>query len=91
MKILGDGAQLLCKRTNKRAHRLLSKSTSDAHKNRWQDLTIGGRLSTFLGVHIGVAILGIGARRVMKKEPEWISQLGEKRLFGKIPTDLYRQ
>ena len=26
----------------------------------------------------------------MKGKPEWVSQLGRNKLFGKLPTDLYR-
>ena len=44
MKILGEGADLLCERTNSRAKRVLSRSTSEAHKNRWKDLMNGPRL-----------------------------------------------
>ena len=39
---------------------------------------------------LGVAILGKGPRHLMRKEPRWISQLGEGRLFEKLPCDLYR-
>ena len=90
MRILGSAAKLLCDRTNSRAKRRLSRSSSDAYKTRWKDLTLGGRLSTFLGVHLGVSIIGVGPRHLMKQKPEWMSQQGEKKLFGKITTDLYR-
>ena len=45
---------------------------------------------TFLGVWMGIAMLGIGSRHLSKKKPVWLSQLGERRLFGKLPSDLYR-
>ena len=90
MKILGEGAELLCKRTNERANRVLSRSTSEAHKSRWKDLKNGPRLWTFLGVKLGLAILRVGPRHLMKQEPSWISQQGKGRLFEKLPGDLYR-
>ena len=90
MKILGEGADLLCERTNCRATRVLSRSTSEAYKNRWKDLVNGPRLWTFLGVKLGVAILHAGPRHLIKQEPSWISQQGKGRLFEKLPGDLYR-
>jgi len=77
MKILGEGADLLCKRTNERANRVLSRSTSEAHKSRWKDLMNGPRLWTFLGVKLGLVILRVGPRHLMKQEPSWISQQGD--------------
>ena len=68
MKILGTGAELLCSRTNARAKYRLSKSSSEAYKKRWKDLN-QLRFSTFMGVHLGVAILGIGSRHQMRCKP----------------------
>ena len=75
MQILGKGAKLLCKKTNERAKRCLSKSQSEEYKRRWKDLTSGGRLSTFLGCHLGVSVLGVSSRHLAKNTPVWISQL----------------
>jgi len=86
MKLLGMGADLLCKRTNARAKR----RQSEGYLNRWIDLTPGGRLCSFLAVYIGSAVLGVGPRDLMRKTPSWISQQGEGRLFEKLTTDLYR-
>ena len=44
----------------------------------------------FFDVHLGVSILGIGSRHLMKRTPTWISQLGSGKLFEKLPTNLYR-
>ena len=49
MKVLGEGAELLCQCTTKRSNRILSRSKSRAYKKRWMDLTNGPRLYTFLG------------------------------------------
>ena len=43
-----------------------------------------------MAVYLGTAILGIGPRHLMRKEPKWISQLGKQGLFQKIPCNLYR-
>ena len=47
-------------------------------------------MDLFLGVHLGVSILRVGPRHLMKKKPAWISQLGHQKLFEKLTTDLYR-
>ena len=88
MKILGEGADLLCKRTNARANRVLSRSTSEAHKSRWKDLMNGPRLWTFLVEKLGLAILRVGPRHLMKQQLSWISQQGKGRLFEKLPGNL---
>ena len=90
LKILGKGAELLCTRTNARAKRRLAKCNSETYRNRWKDITNGPRFWLFLGVYLGCAILKIGSRHLMKGKPEWVSQLGRNKLFGKLPTDLYR-
>ena len=89
LKILGNAAEILCERTNARAKRRFSQRSS-AYGKRWQDMTTGGRFSTFLGCHVGISIIGVGSRHLENKEPKWISQHREKGLFGKLPTDLYR-
>ena len=81
---------LLCKSTNARSERRLGKSNSEAYENRWKDLTKGARFCTFFGVYLGYSIHGVGSRHLMKLKPDWLSQLGEKRLFEKLPTDLFR-
>ena len=91
MQILGnEGVELLCKQSNARAMRKLSKSPSSVWNKRWKDLIPGTRFCIFLGVFLGTAILGIGSKHLMKKKPDWISQLGPKKLFEKLPTDLFR-
>ena len=90
MQILGEGAELLCNCTNARAKRILSRSSSDAYKRRWKDLTNGPRLFTFLAAYFGVAMIGIGSRHLEKVNPPWVSQQGERLLFAKLPVDLYR-
>ena len=77
LKILGEGADLLCRSTNLRANRRLSKCRSVQYKICLKDLTNGARLKLFLGVYIGCAILGIGSRHLMKENPSWISQSGK--------------
>ena len=47
-------------------------------------------LSTFLGMWMGMAILDMSSRLLSKEKPEWLSQLGEKKLFGKMPSNLWR-
>ena len=88
LKIFGEGVDLLCTRTNERAKRTLRRR-SNAYKKRWQDMG-EDQFRTFLGVWLGVAIMRVGSRHLSKKEPVWLSQLGEGKLFGKLPTDLYR-
>ena len=90
LRILGKGVDLLCKSTNARAKRRLGKSNSDAYKNRWKDLTKGARFCTFFGAYLGCSILGVGSRHLMQQKPYWLSQLGDKKLFEKLPTDLFR-
>ena len=63
---------------------------SHVYKSRWKDLQNGPVFWTFLGVHLGIAMLGIGSRHLIKRSPSWLSQLGPGRLFEKLPTDLYR-
>ena len=46
--------------------------------------------STFFGAFLGVAFLGVGSRHLMKKNPAWLSQYGENKLFGKITGNQYR-
>ena len=89
MKLLGTGQDLLINSTNRRAARRLARSPSDAYKKRWKDMTKGG-FRTFLGVHLGTAMLGVGFRQLAKRLPTWVSQLGVGRLLEKLPTDLYR-
>ena len=48
MKLLGSGAELLCKRTNARAKHRLKRVSSEGYLDRWIDLKPGGRLCTFL-------------------------------------------
>ena len=79
---------MLIRQTNNRAKRRLSRR-SNAYRKRWKDLN-EGRFRTFLGAWLGVSILGQSARHFTKKEPAWLSQLGDGRLFGKLPSDLWR-
>ena len=88
--ILGEAIELLCSRTNAHARRKFANCLSDAYKRRWKDLLPGGRMDIFLGVHIGVSILHVGPRHLMKRQPTWLSQLGYNKLFEKLTTDLYR-
>ena len=88
--ILGEALELLCIRTNAHAQRKFANCLSDAYKCRWKDLLPGRRMDTFLGVHLGVSILHVGPRHLMKRQPTWLSQLGYNKLFGKLTTDLYR-
>ena len=90
LKLLGKGTELLCNCTNRRANRQHKKCTSEKYIRVWKDFTDGPRFWTFIAVYLGSAILGIGPRHLMQQEPEWISQTGEKRLFYKIPGDLFR-
>ena len=89
-KILEKGQDLLCKSTNARAKRCLSRSSSNSYTKRWRDLQPGPRFWLFLGVKLGVSILAIGSRHLMRISPSWISQLGKGKLFEKLPTDIYR-
>ena len=90
MKILGRAEELLCRCTNLRAQRRLSRCRNDQYKNLWRDLKPGSMFSTFFGAYLGVAFLGVGERHLEKTKPEWISQNGEKRIFGKITGGLFR-
>ena len=62
-KILGNGVKLMIDKTNKRGR--LSRSKSEAYKNRWIDMTEGG-FRTFLGVWLGTAMIGVAARHMTK-------------------------
>ena len=84
LQILGKGSKLLCERTNARARRKLT------NKKRWRDMKDGPIFQSFLGAFIGVAMLKVGSRHLMKKTPKQISQIGEGGLFEKLPTDLFR-
>ena len=64
-KILGNGVKLMIDNTNERAKRRLSRSKSEAYKNRWIDMTEGG-FRTFLGVWLGTAMIGVAARHMTK-------------------------
>ena len=88
-KILGNGVKMMIEKTNKRAKRRLSRSNSDAYKKRWVDMTEGG-FRTFLGVWLGVAMLGVGARHRTKANLKWLNQTKENELFGKLPLNLWR-
>ena len=88
-KILGNGVKMMIEKTNKRAKRRLSRSNSDAYKKRWVDMTEGG-FRTFLGVWLGVAMLGVGARHMTKANLKWLNQTKENELFGKLPLNLWR-
>ena len=87
-QILGEAADLLCLRTNKRAKRNLARR-SEGYRKNWIDMSKAG-LSTFLGMWMGMAILDMSSRLLSKEKPEWLSQLGEKKLFGKMPSNLWR-
>ena len=87
--ILGNGVTMMIDKTNKRVKRRLSRSNSDASKKRWVDMTEGG-FRTFLGVLLGVAMLGVGARHMTKANFKWLNQMKENELFGKLPLNLWR-
>ena len=76
-------------RTNNRAERNL-KGKSENYRKIWKPLKQGPRLWTFLCVWFGTAILGVTARHLMKTTPEWLSQVGDKKLFEKVTGNLYR-
>ena len=90
MKILGKGEKLLCERTNERAKRSLKRCRNEEYKKRWVNLDPGPVFSTVFGAFLGVAFLGVGSRHLMKKNPAWLSQYGENKLFGKITGNQYR-
>ena len=81
---------MLCTATNKRAKRVLSKSKSREHKKRQRDLEEGPIFWTFLGTYLGVSVLGISSRYLMKSTPLQLSQAGENRLFAKVSGNLFR-
>ena len=89
-KYFGEALSLVCERSNERMRRKLAKCESEDYKRIWKPLVPGPRLWTFLAAWIGSAILKKGASHLMKKEPAWISQLGEGHLFEKLPTNLFR-
>ena len=90
LQILGKGVDLLIQKTNSRANRRLAKCSSVRYKARWQDLVNDPGFWPFFGAYLGTALIGIGARHLMKRSPPWLSQLGNQQLFSKIPCDLYR-
>ena len=92
LQILGKGVDLLIQKTNSRANRRLTKCSSVRYKYkaRRQDLVNGPVFLTFFGAYRGTAIIGIGARHLMKRSPPWLSQLVNQQLFSKLPCDLYR-
>ena len=87
--ILGNGVTLMIDETTKRAKGRLSRSNSDAYKKRWVDMTEGS-FRTFLGVWLGVAMLGVGVRHMINADLKWRNQTKENELFGKLPLNLWR-
>ena len=86
-KFLGEALNLACERTNNRADRNL-KGKSVRYKKYWKPLKVGPRLWTFLCVWFGTAVLGITERH-LKITPEWLSEVGEKKLFEQLRGGLY--